>query len=539
MRQFLKDTIIAACNAVYKAGAPIKGAIVERLLKEFSLVPTLCTIPAFEGMFPNEHDDIIRLLLFRLAEWHALAKLRLHTDDSLDKLDQALTALGKQLRRFQQFTCSAFQAMELPHEVTARQRRQDANLQSTRGEARSSGAHPKNFNILTYKLHALGDYTASIRLFGTTDSYTTQIGELAHRLIKMLYQSTNKQDTSKQLARQERRCTRIQRHQSSTTLLHDIHTNTAYLGEHKDNPAIKDFIPKLKDHLLSRLLGLDYDGDEWEFSNAQQGNILFINNLSRVSQAKRLQINYTTYDVRRDQDTLKPGCGCAVMMLLREQGTNPHPFWYAHVLGAFCIQILHVGPDARNRSPQSMEFLWIRWLGIVPHYQWGLKEGWLPKVGFIPDSPATFGFLDPSLALRACHLIPAFADGCTDDLLHHGPTVARPFGEVDDWTAFYVNIFADRDMYAHFARIGVGHQIQYVLLNATDDDIFVGDPSNDDEPLDEGDMGPTASNIIEPNSQSDVWDDEDDDTSAINSDDEHGSSEDYGESEDEGPDFKF
>jgi hypothetical protein len=41
MRQFLKDTIIAARNAVYKAGAPIKGAAVERLLKEFSLVPTL------------------------------------------------------------------------------------------------------------------------------------------------------------------------------------------------------------------------------------------------------------------------------------------------------------------------------------------------------------------------------------------------------------------------------------------------------------------------------------------------------------------
>jgi hypothetical protein len=41
MRQFLKDTVIAARNAIYKAGAPIKGAAVERLLKEFSLVPTL------------------------------------------------------------------------------------------------------------------------------------------------------------------------------------------------------------------------------------------------------------------------------------------------------------------------------------------------------------------------------------------------------------------------------------------------------------------------------------------------------------------
>jgi hypothetical protein len=30
-------------------------------------------------------------------------------------------------------------------------------------------------NLLTYKLHALGDYVRSIRLFGTTDSYSTQI----------------------------------------------------------------------------------------------------------------------------------------------------------------------------------------------------------------------------------------------------------------------------------------------------------------------------------------------------------------------------
>jgi hypothetical protein len=27
-----------------------------------------------------------------------------------------------------------------------------------------------------------------------------------------------------------------------------------------------------------------------------------------------------------------------------------------------------------------------------------------------------------------------------DDLLRHGPTVAWPFGEVDDWNTFYVNM---------------------------------------------------------------------------------------------------
>ncbi|KAG2029986.1 hypothetical protein BDR03DRAFT_879450, partial [Suillus americanus] len=46
---------------------------------------------------------------------------------------------------------------------------------------------------------------------------------------------------------------------------------------------------------------------------------------------KRLQINYTTYDVRRDQDTLKPGYGGVVMTLSREHDGDTHPFWYAQV----------------------------------------------------------------------------------------------------------------------------------------------------------------------------------------------------------------
>lgn len=59
-----------------------------------------CSILAFEGLFPPEHDTIIRVLLFRLAEWHALAKLRLHSDDSLALLDGTLRQLADQFRKF-------------------------------------------------------------------------------------------------------------------------------------------------------------------------------------------------------------------------------------------------------------------------------------------------------------------------------------------------------------------------------------------------------------------------------------------------------
>ena len=56
------------------------------------------------------------------------------------------------------------------------------------------------------------------------------------------------------------------------------------------------------------------------------------------------------------------------------------------------------------------------------------------------DSSDAFGFLDPSLVLHACHLIPAFAKGRTDSLLPCGPSVARENGDLDDWTAYYVNM---------------------------------------------------------------------------------------------------
>ena len=38
----------------------------------------------------------------------------------------------------------------------------------------SNGRQPKQFNLNTYKYHALGDYCNTIQRFGTMDSYSTQ-----------------------------------------------------------------------------------------------------------------------------------------------------------------------------------------------------------------------------------------------------------------------------------------------------------------------------------------------------------------------------
>ena len=78
-----------------------------------------CSIPAFEGLFPGKDDAIIKRLLFRLSEWHALAKLQMHLDESLNQLDVALKKLAAEIRQFQQSTCNAFKTHELPSEVAA------------------------------------------------------------------------------------------------------------------------------------------------------------------------------------------------------------------------------------------------------------------------------------------------------------------------------------------------------------------------------------------------------------------------------------
>ena len=130
------------------------------------------------------------------------------------------------------------------------------------------------------------------------------------------------------------------------------------------------------------------------------------------------------------------------MVLSREEGPSAHPFWYVQVLRAFLIPVVHVALDARNHSPQTMEVLWVCWLGIELGYRWGFKVARLPKIGFVPETDENpFGFLDLSLVIRGCHLIPAFSEGRTDTLLRHGESFARQPGETDDWCAFYVNMY--------------------------------------------------------------------------------------------------
>ena len=94
-----------------------------------------------------------------------------------------------------------------------------------------------------------------------------------------------------------------------------------------------------------------------------------------------------------------------------------HPYWYAHTLGIFHACVFHVGIKSANQSPQDMEFLWVCWFGQVPGHHFSMKAARLPKVGFVPgEDDQAFGFLDPSLVVQGCHLIPSFCEGQTNEL---------------------------------------------------------------------------------------------------------------------------
>ena len=133
------------------------------------------------------------------------------------------------------------------------------------------------------------------------------------------------------------------------------------------------------------------------------------------------------------------------MVASPEADPGSHPFWYAAVIGIFHAKVQHVGKNSQNYRPQHMEFLWVRWLGVVPDHSFGRQQPLLPKIGFVPDSDEfAFGFLDPSLVLRGCHLLPSFEDGRTEELLttpNNLATEARPSGEQDDWENFYVGMW--------------------------------------------------------------------------------------------------
>ncbi|KAB5588477.1 hypothetical protein CTheo_8081 [Ceratobasidium theobromae] len=486
-----------------------------------------CSIPCFAGLFPD-HDEDIQSLLFILAEWHFLAKLRMHTESTISTLRAVTKLLGTRLRHFQNHIANTYTTHETNKEYRTRSRRKLAknamapiqNLgaqlpaQATNSTTSNQKDQPgpaaatvlprrrKQFSLQTYKIHALGDYPATIKEFGTTDSYSTQIIELEHRRVKNQYKRTNHVGAVQQMTLIERReahlrarARALHRLKTSSSLLVEpqgrrrkIRVTDAYmleigsqirwgsptdkyhiairgepiqlsafLARHENDPAAKDFYIKLERHIAIRL-GTRLSEDASTSGSSSQTlppsapRVIFPT--LKLYEHAALRSNFTTYDVCRSHDTISPKTSHRFVILPNTESDIRHPFWYARVLGIFHIDAREATAGFR-RPTQRFDFLWVRWLG---ESKWG---GWarhrLDRISYVDDGDCngSFDFVDPAQVIRGAYLAPAFHLGRTKAFLRQ--SVAWDSPEEGDWAAYYVIRFVDRDMGMRYLGGGIGH----------------------------------------------------------------------------------
>ena len=150
-----------------------------------------------EDLLPPPHNAIILDMLFCLAEFHAFAKMRLHTERTLELFEHSVKTLGEVMRKFELVVCPAYETKELPRERAARGRREAAAAAKASGKTtgqthgkgktraapaaarkavpKASGASQRvKFELSTVKYHSFGDYPDAIRAVGTLDVSSTQ-----------------------------------------------------------------------------------------------------------------------------------------------------------------------------------------------------------------------------------------------------------------------------------------------------------------------------------------------------------------------------
>ncbi|KAJ7066702.1 hypothetical protein C8F01DRAFT_1124234 [Mycena amicta] len=576
-----------------------------------------CILPVLEGLFP-QHQKLVDQAFFELALWQGYAKLRLHTTETIKLFRAATTALCTTIRRFARETAN-IKTYELPQEQRRREKKTKAASaladdilsapSAAPAPATTEPTHPplpsssttatgaqdppattqpkkkkraagakleKPFNLITYKLHSLPDYADAIVRIGTTDSTSTQIGELAHRQVKRFYHRTNKRGHTKQIAKLERRgrlmramwerrqhykdmenkakgpttaapttvapnpgepiprrrskgdrlraalrpkATKIQAYvppdqhhyiSDSHRTYWDLRELPGSAGDDSDSPdedgsirmdvdqepcdpGLIDWNLKLMSHILRRDRGLEFDGDNMQFSSEELTKVLIKDH--RVYTHATMRVNYTTYDIQRDQDVINVRSRPFIIVHAQDP-QDPHPFWYGDVKG-----ILHVYVSFADRpleGPKRMEVLFVRWFQRDMSYRSGFKQKRLPRVRYMPhSSPDAFGFLDPLDVIRGSHLIPAFHHHRTSEYLPKS-IMRREADKDKDWTFYYANIFVDRDMVMRYHENVIGHRRHFYKPTSNDpptqdqprseleppsDDL--GNPDTPDEPLSE------------------------------------------------------
>ena len=89
-------------------------------------------------------------LFWEMACWHGLAKLRLHSETTVQVLEAFTTTLGKATRDFAA-ACRDRDTRELPHEENARGRRELRLRAQGKEPGPTTGKKTKKLNLCTFK----------------------------------------------------------------------------------------------------------------------------------------------------------------------------------------------------------------------------------------------------------------------------------------------------------------------------------------------------------------------------------------------------
>lgn len=88
-----------------------------------------------------------------------------------------------------------------------------------------------------------------------------------------------------------------------------------------------------------------------EFTPEERSKLIILNN--RFYRHKSIRVNYTTYDVRQDQDALDTSNHADIMTLPRTDSEDTiHPFEYALIIGVFHADVVLNIPGA-TKDPES------------------------------------------------------------------------------------------------------------------------------------------------------------------------------------------
>ncbi|KAI0819850.1 hypothetical protein BC628DRAFT_1331981, partial [Trametes gibbosa] len=100
-------------------------------------------------------------------------------------------------------------------------------------------------------------------------------------------------------------------------------------AENPDDPVVEAFVPDLKEHLRQRL--------QDEHPSLTDPDVPIILHHDRVYHHATAHVNYTSYDLQREQDILHPSIGKSDILVHTpsvEEHTR-HPWSYARVLGIY------------------------------------------------------------------------------------------------------------------------------------------------------------------------------------------------------------